>query len=358
MITYASKALSPVEQRYSQTEREALAVVWACEHSYVYIFGAPVTVVTDHKPLLGIYGKASSRTSARLERWCLRLIPYDMTLTYEPVHQNPADYISRHPNNANDTDCRATRAAEDYIQLITEEAKPTVTDLEDLIAESNSDETLSIVRDTLTYGKWPMTNTDPDIKLYSDIKDRIAEEKVKNCFPCQAVTPQHTCEPTQVTLTNRPWDQVSCDFADVGNGEYIMIIIDDFTRYPEVVPLKTLTATKVIHEMDTIFSRFGNPNILKTDNGPPFNSHKFASYMNDNGIKHHRITPLCPEAMSQLRWKERTGKRKSTSSWNTNERLLTHWLKSHQQKECSEETSKRVNPHGTTALQRVSNRKS
>ena len=206
--------------------------------------------------------------------------------------------------------------------------------------------------DALTYGKWPTTNTDPDVKLYSDIKDeltitqngiilrshricvaknlhkavvgssghqgmtrtkqllrekvwfpgidRIAEEKVKNCFPCQAVTPQNTREPIQVTLTNRPWDQVSCDFADVGNGEYIMIIIDDFTRYPEVVPLKALTATKVIHEMDTIFSRFGNPNILKTDNGPPFNSHKFASYMKDNGIKHHRITPSWPKANGEV----------------------------------------------------------
>ena len=271
VITYASKALSPVEQRYSQTEREALAVVWACEHFHVYILGVPVTVVTDHKPLLGIYGKTSSRTSALLERWCLHLIPYDMMLTYEPGHRNPADYMSRHPNNVHDTDCRATKVAKEYIQLITEEAKQTVTDLEDLIAESNSDETLSTVRDALTYGKWPTTNTDPDVKRYSDIKDeltitrngiilrshricvpknlqkevvdlahrghqgmtrikqllrekvwfpgigRIPEEKVKNCFPCQAVTPQNTREPIQVTLTNHPWDQVSCDFADVGN---------------------------------------------------------------------------------------------------------------------------------------------
>ena len=43
-------------------------------------------------------------------------------------------------------------------------------DLKDLIAESNSHET-SIVRDALTYGKWPTTNTDPDVKLYCDIKD-------------------------------------------------------------------------------------------------------------------------------------------------------------------------------------------
>ena len=109
----------------------------AFEHFHIYIFGEPVTVVTDHKPLLGKYGRASSRTSARLERWCLRLIPYDMTLTYEPGHQNPAEYMSRYPNNVHDTDCRATKVAEDYIQLIMEEAKPTVTDLKDLIAESN-----------------------------------------------------------------------------------------------------------------------------------------------------------------------------------------------------------------------------
>ena len=96
-----------------------------------------------------------------------------MMLTYKPGHQNPADYMWRHPNNVPDTDCRATKIAEDYIQFITEKAKPTLTDLKDLIAESNSDETLSIVQDALTYRNWPTTNTDPDLKLYSDIKDEL-----------------------------------------------------------------------------------------------------------------------------------------------------------------------------------------
>ena len=40
IISYASKALTDVERRYSQTEREALAVVWACEHYHLYVFGA------------------------------------------------------------------------------------------------------------------------------------------------------------------------------------------------------------------------------------------------------------------------------------------------------------------------------
>jgi hypothetical protein len=37
VIAYASRALSPVEQRYSQTEREALVIVWAMERFHIYI---------------------------------------------------------------------------------------------------------------------------------------------------------------------------------------------------------------------------------------------------------------------------------------------------------------------------------
>ena len=67
-VAYASRALTDVESRYSQTEREALAVVWACEHFYLYLFGHHFTVTSDHKPLDGIFNSTSSRTSARIER--------------------------------------------------------------------------------------------------------------------------------------------------------------------------------------------------------------------------------------------------------------------------------------------------
>ena len=50
-IAYASRALSPVEKRYSQTEKEALVIVWGIKHFHLYVFGAPLTLIKDHKPL-------------------------------------------------------------------------------------------------------------------------------------------------------------------------------------------------------------------------------------------------------------------------------------------------------------------
>ena len=100
VISFASRAFSAVESRYSQTEREMLAIVWALEHFHLYLYGSEFTIVTDHKPLLGIF-KSHKPTSARMDRWKLRLMPYNCHLVYRPGKddENPADFMSRHPNH-------------------------------------------------------------------------------------------------------------------------------------------------------------------------------------------------------------------------------------------------------------------
>ena len=50
VISYASKGLSDVERRYSQTEKEALGIVWVCERFHVYLYGVDFERWTDHKP--------------------------------------------------------------------------------------------------------------------------------------------------------------------------------------------------------------------------------------------------------------------------------------------------------------------
>jgi hypothetical protein len=69
VISYGSRALNDVETRYSQTEREALAVVWGCEHYHLYLFGQDFKVISDHKPLEAIFNNPHSKPPARIERW-------------------------------------------------------------------------------------------------------------------------------------------------------------------------------------------------------------------------------------------------------------------------------------------------
>ena len=93
-ITFVSRALTPTECRYSQLEREALSIVFSVERLHRFIFGSSFDIITDHKPLVTLPGKPNAKLSARLERWRLRLTPYDYVIRYEPGEWNAADWVS------------------------------------------------------------------------------------------------------------------------------------------------------------------------------------------------------------------------------------------------------------------------
>ena len=95
-IAYASRALTPVERRYSQIEKEMLTIVFAAEKFHCYIYGRLVTVHSDHKPLENIFRKPIDGTTARLQRFRLRLLKYDLNVQYVPgVKMFIADTLSR-----------------------------------------------------------------------------------------------------------------------------------------------------------------------------------------------------------------------------------------------------------------------
>ena len=76
IICYASRSLSDIERRYSQTEKEALGLVWACERFHVYLFGKKFELLTDHKALEFIFSP-KFKPCARVERWVLRMQTYN-----------------------------------------------------------------------------------------------------------------------------------------------------------------------------------------------------------------------------------------------------------------------------------------
>ena len=58
-VAYASRFMSETEQRYSQIEKEALGIVWACEKFKDYVLGKHIDLETDHKPLVPLLSTAS-----------------------------------------------------------------------------------------------------------------------------------------------------------------------------------------------------------------------------------------------------------------------------------------------------------
>ena len=124
----------------------------------------------------------------------------------------------------------------------------------------------------------------------------LTEHLVKSCIPCQSAVQHHPREPLQMSkLPNAPWQEVSVDFCEVG-GSYLLVVIDNYSRYPEVQLLHSTSAKALIPHLDRIFSTFGIPKVLCSDNGPPFNSAEFKQFAAHLGFHHRKITPRWPEA--------------------------------------------------------------
>ena len=99
-----------------QTEKEALALIWACEKFHPYIYGAPFELVTDHKPLEVIYGP-KSRPCARIERWVLTMQPYKFKVRYQPGPKDIANALSRLVTNE-DGGSKHSSQAEEYVRFV------------------------------------------------------------------------------------------------------------------------------------------------------------------------------------------------------------------------------------------------
>ena len=98
-------------------------------------------------------------------------------------------------------------------------------------------------------------------------------------------------------LPEGPWQNLSADFCGpLPSGEYLLVIIDDYSRYPVVEIVTTTSANAVIPAFDRVFSMFGIPMTVKSDNGSPFNSEQFRNFAQYSGFKHQRVTPYWPRA--------------------------------------------------------------
>ena len=344
-VAYASRTLTDVKRRYSQTEKEALAVVWACERFHIYLYGKPFTLYTDHKPLEIIYSP-KSKPPPWIERWALCLQRYQFNIVHMVGKTNPTDVLSRLP--LENQPFRERNIAEEYINYVTINAVPKTLTLEEIASATKADPILLQVQCFLNGAEWPDV---PHLKPYKRVKDELCasngvilrgsrivmpgtlsqatlsnaheghqgivrtkqmvrekvwwpgivhqvETMVKACIPCQSVADKPKAEPLRPTvMPDRPWQEVHVDLCGpFPSGESLLVCEDACTRWPEVAILHSTTSAAIIGHLCKIFAVHGLPEKVVTDNGANLVSEEFENFVVTHAIKHQKVTPYWPQA--------------------------------------------------------------
>ena len=140
-----------VQQRYSQTEREALPFLWSCQHFHHYVYDCHVTIITDHKPLLQIFS-SKSQPPPRIQRWMLRLQWNCFEIKYIPGREwyqiNQYDSFRCCSKRMHTPGCT----------------------LKELIYATKTDDTLQQVMKFVTSGRW---SHDSRYHIYRQIHDQL-----------------------------------------------------------------------------------------------------------------------------------------------------------------------------------------
>ena len=96
LIAYVSRALTEIEQRYAQIEKEALTVTWACERFQGYLLGKKLKAEMDHKPLVPLLStKPLDSVPVVVQPFRLCLMRYNFTISHVLGKElNTADMMS------------------------------------------------------------------------------------------------------------------------------------------------------------------------------------------------------------------------------------------------------------------------
>ena len=123
-------------------------------------------------------------------------------------------------------------------------------------------------------------------------------QKVQQCPECAKAAGVRKEPLMSSPLPDYPWQIIATDLFEIKGDKYLLIV-DYFSRFPEVVKLTSTTSATVISILKSIFSRFGIPEVVRSDNGPQYSSQEFASFAASHGFKHITSSPLYPQSNGQ-----------------------------------------------------------
>ena len=342
-IAYTSCALKAAEKNYAQIEKEMLAIVHSCTKFHQYIFGKPVKVQTDHKPLQAIFSKPLLAAPMRLQSMLLKLQPYDLHVQYvpgteipigdalsranlpntepdeEPIMVNMVDFVAVTPTRYQDFQTRTADELNELHTIILKGWPDTKSDTPHAVREYWPYRDELAVYDGLVY-KGMRIVVPPSVR--SDMLKQIHESHlginkckqraretlfwpgmsqqvqnmVEDCPTCNTYQNQQHKEPMKPSkIPDLPWSEVGSDIFD-WKGDSYLLTVDYYSKFIEVDKLTDQSSNTTIEVLKSQISRHGIPVVLRSDNGPQFSSSEFDNFCRDYQIQHKTSSPHFPQS--------------------------------------------------------------
>lgn len=315
VIGYASRSLTSQEMKYSTTELECLAVLYAIERFRPYIEGVKFKVITDHYSLLWL--NKLQNPSGRLARWSLRLQGYDFDIIHRKgkMHCVPdaisraVSYIQIEPENLDDwyrkllrdvvdrpQDYPKWRVKDGRLYKFIAAGRPTLDEEMDwkmVIPKSLRSAVLQDAHDAPHAGHMGYYKTSKRVResYYWPGMSNDILKYVRSCEVCKSQKPEQRRPYGHMSSrkVSRPWEIVSTDLIGPlplsrSGNRYILVVTDLFTKYALLFPLRKATSQAVVkHIENDVFMIYGVPERLICDNGKQYVSSKFKKMVSSYG---------------------------------------------------------------------------
>ena len=102
---------------------------------------------------------------------------------------------------------------------------------------------------------------------------------------------------TPVPLPRKAWDKIAIDLKGPikgGRYKYLLVIVDYFSKWPEIIGMTSITSSSVIAALRRVFARYGIPKGIVSDNGTQFVSRDTEAFLEELNIVHTRVALYAP----------------------------------------------------------------
>lgn len=343
-VAYFSRQTTLEERHLHSYELETLAIVCSLKKFRVYLLGMPFKVVTDCHALRTTLTKRD--LVPRIARWWLQISEFTFDIEYRPGTQmSHVDALSRNSKLTDivDDSCYTVYHIEKDNWLLTlQMMDPDISRIVKILKPENDEESKDIknnyvIRDHKVYRKVDdrlclvvprnarfqvcrfnhddmghlgiAKTTDRVQSLFWFPKmRRFIKKYVESCLECaynkDNAARQKTGHLFPIKKINIPFHTLHIDHlgpfmrSRKGNS-YILTIVDGFTKYVFVKPVKTTKTKCTLKVLENIFYDFGLPSRIISDRGTSFTSATFKKFCDLHGIKHTLNAVACPRANGQ-----------------------------------------------------------